>query len=107
MEQIRRLLPRQFADWRAKCMFVDDPGERWHECRVVDVSSAGAGLELPETAPCDVAGNSVIVVIQLRGELRNSRAGKTQGTRMGIQFVNLTESERSYLDSLEELKALW
>jgi hypothetical protein len=67
MEQIRRLLPRQFADWRAKCMFGDDPEERWHDCRVVDVSSAGAGLELPETKPEDIVGSSVIVVIQLRG----------------------------------------
>jgi hypothetical protein len=76
MEQIRRLLPRQFADWRAKCMFEADPDERWHECRVVDVSSAGAGLELPEAVPEDVAGNTVILAIQLRGELRNSGPGK-------------------------------
>jgi hypothetical protein len=107
MEQIRRLLPRQFADWRAKCLFGDDPEERWHGCRVVDVSSAGAGLELPDTAPEDVIGTAVVVVIQLRAEVRNARAGKDQGLRMGIQFVNLTESERSYLDSLEELKAVW
>ncbi len=107
MDQIRRLLPRQFADWQAKCMFGDDPEERWHDCRVVDVSSAGAGLDLPETQPEDIVGSSVIVVIQLRGELRNSRPGRGQGVRMGIQFVNLTESERSYLSSLEELKAVW
>ncbi len=107
MEQIRRLLPRQFADWQAKCMFGDDPEKRWHNCRVVDVSSAGAGLELPDTEPGEVLGSSVVVVIQLRGELRNSRVGRDQGVRMGIQFVNLSESERSYLDSLEELHAVW
>ena len=46
MEQIRRLVPRQFTDWRGKCMFEDDPGQRWRDCRVLDVSSAGAGLTI-------------------------------------------------------------
>ena len=48
MEQIRRLVPRQFTDWRGKCMFEDDPGQRWRDCRVLDVSSAGAGLTITD-----------------------------------------------------------
>jgi hypothetical protein len=107
MEQIRRLLPRQFADWRAKCMFAEDADKQWHECRVVDVSTAGAGILLPAMTPEDVVGTGVLLAVHLSGELRNVGPGRNGGLRVGIQFADLTEEERKYLDSLAELHTAW
>ncbi len=46
VQQLRRLLPRHFTDWRGRYLIEGDPCERWRDCRIVDMSSAGAGLEL-------------------------------------------------------------
>jgi hypothetical protein len=107
MEQLRRLLPRQFTDWRGKYLFEDESEQHWRDCRVLDVSSAGAGLELLETAPGELVGTRILLAVHLRGELRNSEPTKSDHTRAGIQFVDLTVEERFYLDSLAELQAAW
>src|SRR6202453_819227 len=91
MEQIRRLVPRQFTDWRGKCMFEDDPEQRWRDCRVLDVSSAGAGLTIADVDEDEPVGSRIIVAIHLRGELRNVRSARNEGHRMDIQLVDLTE----------------
>jgi len=46
MTELRRRLPRQFADWRGKYAFEGESEESWHDCRVIDISTSGAGLEL-------------------------------------------------------------
>lgn len=107
MSEIRRLLPRQFTDWRGKYMIEGDLLERWRDCRVIDVSSAGAGLELLDTSPEETMGHRIILAVHLRGDIRNSRSGRNDTVRAGIQFVDLTEAERIYLDSLGELQACW
>jgi hypothetical protein len=107
MEQIRRLVPRQFTNWRGKCMFEDDPEQRWRDCRVLDVSSAGAGLAITDVDEDESVGSRIIVAIHLRGELRNVRSARDEGLRMGIKFVDLTEEEQAYLESLKELQAAW
>jgi hypothetical protein len=107
MEQIRRLLPRQFTDWRGKYMFEADPDHQWRDRRVLDVSSAGTGLELAETSEDKIMGNQIIVAIHLRGELRNTGPARNNGLRAGIQFVDLTNEERAYIESLAELQIAW
>ena len=107
MEQLRRLLPRQFTNWRGKYLFEDESEQRWRNCRVLDVSSAGAGLELLETAPGQPVGTRILLAVHLRGELRNSEPTKSDHVRAGIQFVDLSAEERFYLDSLAELQAAW
>jgi hypothetical protein len=107
MEQIRRLLPRQFTDWRGKYLFEEDPDQVWRDCRVLDVSSAGAGLQLPQTDGHELMGEHVILAIHLRGELRNVAPGRNDGIRVGIRFVDLTEDEQQYLESLKELQVAW
>jgi len=107
MEQIRRRLPRQFTDWRGRYLVEDGPDEQWRGCRVIDISTAGAGLELLETSADEVAGHNILLAVLLRGELRNLGPGKNNGLRVGIQFTDLTEPERTYLDSLSEVRALW
>ncbi len=107
MHELRRLLPRHFTDWQGKYMIEDDPDELWRDCRVVDMSSAGAGLELLGVRPEELPGHKIILAVQLRGEVRNFRPGRNEGMRVGIQFSDLTPEEREYLDSLMELKAAW
>jgi hypothetical protein len=43
---MRRLIPRQPADWRATYLIEGDERERGRDGRVIDISSLGAGLEL-------------------------------------------------------------
>jgi hypothetical protein len=107
MEQIRRRLPRQFTDWRGGYLVEDDRDDRWRGCRVIDISTAGAGLELLETSAAEVGGHQIVLAVLLQGELRNMGPGKNGGLRVGIEFTDLTGPERAYLDSLTQLQALW
>jgi hypothetical protein len=107
MSPLRRLLPRQFTDWQGKYMLEDDPKERWRECRVVDISTAGAGLELLDTTLEETTGQRILLAVHLRGELRNVVPARNDGLRAGIQFVGLTQAESDYLESLAELQTTW
>ncbi len=107
MQQLRRLLPRHFTDWRGRYMIEGDPEGRWRDCRIVDMSSAGAGLELLDANPEETAGKSIFIALQFRGEVRHSESVKSQRLRTGVQFVDLTEEHRVYLQSLAELEAVW
>ncbi len=100
-------MPRQFTDWRGKFMFENDPEHRWRDCRVLDVSSAGAGLELAGTREDQIVGGRLLLAVHLRGELRNVGLGRDNRLRAGIEFVDLTDGERAYLDSLAELQVAW
>ncbi len=51
---LRRLLPRQFTDWNGRYRIEGDPDGVWRPCRVVDVSTLGAGLELYGTSPDEI-----------------------------------------------------
>jgi hypothetical protein len=104
---LRRLLPRQFTDWRGKYRIEGDSDEHWRVCRVVDMSTAGTGLELLDATPEEVEGRRIILAVQLRGDVRYSMPTGTDGLRVGIQFVDLTEAERDYLESLADLHAGW
>ena len=105
--QMRRFLPRQFTDWRGKYMFEGDPDERWRDCRVIDVSSAGAGLELLDTTPEETDGRHIILAVHLRVAVKNAGPARGQILRVGTQFVDLTDAESAYLASLAEVDAHW
>jgi hypothetical protein len=104
---LRRLLPRQFTDWHGQYMIEGDPDERWRPCRVVDVSTLGAGLELFDTTEEEMAGRSIVLSVDLRGEVRHTIATRTDGIKVGIQFEDLTDAESTYVKSLVKLQALW
>jgi hypothetical protein len=107
MQQLRRLLPRHFTDWRARYMVEGDPEARWRDCRIVDMSSAGAGLELLDANPEETAGKCIVIALQFRGEVRHSETARNKRLRTGVQFVDLSEEHRVYLQSLAELEAVW
>ena len=106
-KQLRRILPRQFADWRGKYLFEDKPDRVWRDCRVLDVSSAGAGLELQGVNSYEPVGSRILLAVHLRGDLRSAQPTSSGHLRAGIKFIDLTTGEREYLDSLAELQATW
>jgi len=106
MEQRRRLLPRQFTDWQGKYMTEDDLDHRWRDCRIVDVSTSGAGVELSDATETDSPGLRIILAVHIAGVIRYSESVRNT-KRAGIQFVNLTNAERIYIESLENLGASW
>jgi len=107
IDQLRRFVPRQFADWGGTYLIEDDPERRWSDCRVIDISSAGAGVELLHPPAQAVEWSHIFVAVHLRGEIRNTMAMRDDRLRVGVQFVDLTEAERAYLASLTELEAGW
>ena len=107
MQQLRRLLPRHFTDWRGRYMIEGDPDERWRDCRIVDLSSAGAGLELLDANPEETAGKRIVITLQFCGEVRHAEPVRNKRLRTGVQFVDLTDEHRVYLQSLAELEAVW
>lgn len=104
---LKRLLPRKFIGWQGKYMIEDDPAATWRDCRIVDVSKFGAGLELVGATPDETAGRNIILADNLRGEVRHCVAANSEGLRVGIEFVGLTESDQTYLNSLVKLQAVW
>lgn len=106
-QKLRRLLPRQFADWRGWYMIEGDPAQRWRECRVRDITSAGAGLELRDSTSEETRGRRIILAIQLTAEVRYAHENSEEGVRAGAQFVDLSEAERAYIASLVESGDRW
>ncbi len=105
--ELRRLMPRQYADWQGRYMFDGDAQQFWRDCRVLDISSAGAGLELLDTDPREAEGTSILISVHLRGEVRNARPTKDSRLRVGTQFLDLTPAHHAYLTSLTSLNAYW
>ena len=106
IHQLRRSVPRQFADWNGTYLVATDPEMRFRDCRVVDISSAGAGIELVD-APQVSEGSRLFVAVHLQAEVRHVGEPKDDRVRVGTQFVDLTQAERAYLDSLTELGIGW
>jgi PilZ domain len=128
MEAKRRRVPRQEAGWPGKCGFEDDPETAWYECMVLDISILGAGLEIYDPdqpilgAEFDPDGTSLIghrvtvdahtagggsVSIRFTGIIRNVRSGPLGTIRAGVEFLGLSEVERTMLDALERMRIVW
>lgn len=107
IHQLRRFLPRQFADWRGVYLIESDLERRWRDCRVVDISSGGAGVELADPPEIPMEGSRIFLAVHLQGEIRHSGPGRHGSVRVGAQFVELSEKEKAYLASLGDLDARW
>jgi PilZ domain len=103
----RRLLPRQFADWRGRYLIEGDQDQRWRECRVVDISSGGAGLELVDTTVGEVEGHRIALGLQLIGTVRHTETMGSGRVRVGTEFVAQSDEERAFMAALERLNARW
>ena len=106
-KKLRRTLPRLFVNWSATYLIEGNPEGQWHDCRVIDISSVGAGLELLDARPEATEGQRIVVAVQLSGEIRHSQLTDEGHLRVGTQFLGLTDEERVYLTSLTKLDAHW
>jgi hypothetical protein len=91
------------------CHIEGEPADLWRDCGVFDFSVLGAGMDLRHPASSDLLGRRVSVRlpvgasidVTLTGEVRNAKAGPDEIVRAGIEFVDLSETERSIVDLLE------
>jgi hypothetical protein len=98
-------------------MVQDDPESPWYECRVVDISMLGAGVEIFGFSALDVDGERLAVeveppdgrsfTIHFVGVVRNISPGPRGRVRVGLEFVDLSESERSIVTMLEQMHMGW
>jgi hypothetical protein len=107
VHELKRFVPREFADWNGSYLINSDLAESWRECRVIDISSAGAGLDLLHAPPEVAVGQRILVAVHLPGEIRNSTQKQDGVLRVGTQFIDLTDAERSYLESQQRLAVHW
>jgi hypothetical protein len=107
VHELKRFVPRQFADWNGTYLIDSDSTEHWRDCRVIDISSAGAGLELLDASSEVSVGQRIFVAVHLQGEIRHSTVRREGVLRVGTQFINLTNAERTYLESQERLAVHW
>ncbi len=105
--QLRRVLPRQLTDWEGRYMIEGEPDAPWRACRVVDISSAGAGMELLGVTADEAEGRHLLVAVHLRAAVKNTGPRRDGTLRVGTQFVDLTEPAASYIASLTRLGAYW
>jgi hypothetical protein len=117
----RRRAERQSAFWTGRCHVQDEPLDLWRECAIIDVSTLGVGIDLCHPDPVELLGMwqdgelrldvsrritlrlelGPSVDLTVAGEVRNAGSGPDGMVRAGIEFVGLTEIERSILDLLE------
>ena len=91
------------------CRVEDESSDAWRECGVFDFSTLGAGMDFRHPDPSDLVGRRLVVRlpvgasmdISLTGEVRNMKTGPDGIVRVGIEFVGLSETERSVVDLLE------
>jgi PilZ domain len=97
----RRRAIREGAGWRGTYRFDNQPGSAPLECQVLDISVLGAGIEIFEPIEDDAIGRKVTVdayasdgvsaSIRFVGTIRGVRPGEHGGTRVGIEFLGLSE----------------
>jgi hypothetical protein len=117
VEQRRRRLPRESAGWPGRFRFDNQPAHSSADCRILDISLIGAGLELFGTLPGDCIGRGLSVEVEtpagasitlrLNGVVRNVGPGQEGGTRVGIEFTGLSETERSIIDVMGHMRIVW
>ncbi len=84
---------------------------------VIDISILGLGLELFGPATEDMIGNRLVVHVgapagesvslRLVGQVKNVNPGVLGGTRAGLEFTDLSETEQEILKAMELLKVAW
>jgi hypothetical protein len=97
---------RQRPHWRGQYLLADEAWLGWFDCRVLDVSRMGAGLELYGPSPASDDWDLIVrlqpsgeaFVLQLRGHVRYETPCEPGGLRVGIEFVDMTPVERHVLE---------
>lgn len=106
----RRRAERQSALWMARCQVVGEDSDQWRECAIFDLSALGLGIDFPHPKASRLLNRRITVLIELgrsidmtvSGEVRNAEKGPDAIVRAGIEFVGLTDTERSVVGLLEQ-----
>lgn len=106
MEQ-KRIILRQPTDWFGTYRIVGDPNQDKRWCRILDISTLGAGLELFGTTPEAAAEHRLNVTVQLRGDSRGAVQMPNDLVRVGVEFTDLTGEAESYVHSLFDSEERW
>jgi len=112
----RRRIPRQEVHWQGTCSIEGDPALA-AECDVVDISVIGMGILLDGPIPGDLVDRTITVEVEashgaavslrLTGEIRYVVPSPQGGFRVGSQFSGLSETERSILETFEQMRLAW
>ena len=106
--EFRRTLPRMPIEWVATCHVESDTDERDWRCSVIDVSPAGAGVEIPDASAAEsFEGQPVTIRIELRGIVRNTSPLVHGGLRLGVQFAGPAGEDAEELQTLRSLGIRW
>jgi PilZ domain-containing protein len=115
----KRRVPRQsVVVWSGKYVFEHDPEAGWEQCRVIDISVIGVGLELMGPVPDDLVGLAIVaevyppsasgaITVRLLGNVVNTGPTRTGGLRVGVEFSGLSETELSILGAMEMTETAW
>jgi hypothetical protein len=118
MERKRRVPRQSVVAWCGKYVFEEDPEAGWEACQVIDISVVGVGLEITGSIPEDLIGRAILaevyppsasgaVAVRLLGEIKNTGPTRKGGTRVGVEFSGLSETELSILGAMEMTATAW
>jgi hypothetical protein len=114
----RRRAPRIAGNsWFGTYYIEDDPQSGFGDCAVIDFSILGVGLELFGPLREDLVGRRIVVQVhapvgksvslRLVGEIKSNVLGPQGENRVGMEFVDLSESERAIIALIEEMNVVW
>jgi hypothetical protein len=91
------------------CQLEGESPDEWRDCGAFDFSALGVGMDLRHPDAPDLIGSRISVRLPvgssmdmtLTGLVRNAKAGPDGIVRAGVEFVDLSETERSIIDFLE------
>jgi len=110
MIEERRRSQRQEAGWVGKWRIEDDSDSAPSECKILNFSMLGAGVEISKPHQGHLVGQKVTVNAQpltggsvslrLLGEIRYASRAPGGRIQLGIEFVGLSKAEMAILDAL-------
>ncbi len=113
MERRRRAPRVETTGWFGNYTDLDD--ERY--CRVTDISIFGVGLELFGHVPGDLIGHRLSIAIQAKigesvslhlvGRVKHASPTSDGAIRAGLEFVDLSDTERAILEVMDLLGVVW
>jgi hypothetical protein len=111
----RRRAERQSAVWIGLCHVQGDPLDLWRDCGVFDLSAFGVGMDLRHPDAPALIGRRVSVRLPiglsmdmtLTGDVRNAKEGPDGIVRIGVEFEDVSDTERSIVDLLERDTLRW
>jgi len=106
--QARRALRREL-EWTARYLLEGSRDQGWRECRILDISREGAGVELFNATSEEARTHRVVLeveitpaVLRLAGDVRHVRLGTNGGLHVGLHFAGLSVLEQDLLGSILE-----